>query len=96
MENKQQMPIDEFENHVQESWTRRITAPGYPDQYRQLQYLVDEGFLWKEATKLLRLREHIYENTEMRQRIEADPYLCFMRWLYRQGELTEYEKDRKR
>ena len=31
--------------------------------------LLDSGFEWEEAIKLLRLRDHLYENAEMRQRI---------------------------
>ena len=40
-----------------------------------LDYLIDAGFMLDEALQLLDLREHLYSNTEMQQRI---PYriLC--------------------
>lgn len=54
-----------------------------------LDYLLEEGFLWIEATKLIDLRVHLYENAEMRQRLANDYRLQFVRWLYEQGELHE-------
>ncbi len=54
-----------------------------------LDYLLEEGFLWVEATKLIDLRMHLYENAEMRQRFANDCRLHFARWLYEQGELHE-------
>lgn len=89
LENQQQMPLDGFENQLQDSQAMKTSPSRYPDQYKQLQYLMEAGFEWKEATKLLKLKEHFYENSEVRQRLASDPYLCFMRWLYMQGELNE-------
>lgn len=91
MENKYPMPLDEHENQPQENWPNTIVVPGRLDQNRHVEDLLEKGFHSKEITQLLALREHLYENTEMRQRIEDNPYLCFMRWLYRQGDLTEDE-----
>ena len=54
-----------------------------------LDYLLEEGFLWMEATKLIDLRMHLYENAEMHQRLANDCRLQFARWLYEQGELHE-------
>lgn len=51
--------------------------------------LIARGFVWDEALKLIDLRDHLYENIEMRQRVCDDPHMQFMRWLYEQGELTE-------
>ncbi|GHO44798.1 hypothetical protein [Ktedonospora formicarum] len=54
-----------------------------------LHALLEQGFLWDEAIKLIRMREHLYENTEMRQRMAEDCHIQFARWLYEQGELNE-------
>ncbi len=54
-----------------------------------LDYLIDNGFVWEEAVKLLHMREHLYSNSEMRQRLADDAYMQFARWLYKQGELNE-------
>src|SRR5579864_501596 len=34
-----------------------------------LDYLLETGFAWEEAEKLLSLRDHLYDNIEMRQRM---------------------------
>jgi hypothetical protein len=54
-----------------------------------LDELAEMGFVWEEAVKILHMHDHLYENAEVRQRITDDPYLQFMRWLYRQGEINE-------
>ena len=54
-----------------------------------LDYLLETGFVWNEATKLLDLREHLYESPEMRQRMAHDCRMHFARWLYDHGELSE-------
>ena len=54
-----------------------------------LDYLIDNGFVWEEAVKLVHMREHLYSNSEMRQRLADDAYMQFARWLYKQGELNE-------
>lgn len=54
-----------------------------------IDYLIETGFVWEEATKLLHLREHLYENTEVRQRLADDNHMQFARWLYEQGAITE-------
>ena len=54
-----------------------------------LDYLIEAGFLWEEAVRLVHLREHLYENAEVRQRTEEDPHMRFARWLYEQGEIGE-------
>ena len=54
-----------------------------------IDYLLDEGFVLKEATKLLHLRDHLHENAEMRQRMDNDYRMHFVKWLYEQGEISE-------
>ncbi len=54
-----------------------------------LDYLLETGFAWNEAMKLLHLREHLYEGAEMRQRMAYDCRMHFARWLYKHGELSE-------
>ncbi|MDQ2888062.1 MAG: hypothetical protein M3Y39_18475 [Chloroflexota bacterium] len=51
--------------------------------------LLDSGFEWEEAIKLLHLRDHLYENAEMRQRTADNNRMHFVRWLYEQGEIGE-------
>ncbi len=58
------------------------------DQMR-LEGLLAAGFAWDEATKLLGLRENLYENAEMRQRVNDDARMQFGRWLIEHGELDE-------
>lgn len=54
-----------------------------------LDYLIEMGFAWEEAAKLLNMREHLYKNVEMRQRMAGDSRLLFARWLYEHGEICE-------
>jgi hypothetical protein len=58
-----------------------------------LHALMASGFAWDEATQLLALREHLYENAEMRQRMAEDSRMHFVRWLYQQGEITEITEE---
>ncbi len=58
-------------------------------EHAQLNMLIESGFKWDEALKLLTLREHLYQNKEIRQRIENDNHMQFARWLYQQGEMGE-------
>jgi hypothetical protein len=52
-------------------------------------HLMEKGFAWEEAAKLLNLRDHLYENSEMHQRLGDDQRMQFARWLYEQGQITE-------
>lgn len=54
-----------------------------------LDALMNIGFVWEEAIMLLYLREHLYENAEMRQRMTDDQRMHFARWLYIHGEMNE-------
>ncbi len=53
-----------------------------------LDKLFDEGFTWEEGMRLLAMREHYYEHPETRERLEADPHIGFVRWLYQRGAFT--------
>jgi hypothetical protein len=55
----------------------------------QLETLMKNGFEWEEAVRLAYLRDHLYTNSEMRQRMANDHRMQFARWLYEQGELQE-------
>jgi hypothetical protein len=55
----------------------------------QVESLIKRGFVWDEAVKLVYLRDHLYSNSEMRQRLANNHHMQFMRWLYEQGELHE-------
>ena len=54
-----------------------------------LDYLIEQGFVWEEAMKLVRLREHLYDNAEIQQRMAEDNRMQFVHWLYEQGEIKE-------
>jgi hypothetical protein len=58
-------------------------------EQQALDMLMDTGFYWEEAIRLLYLREHLYENEEMHQRVCDDLRMQFVRWLYEQGEIHE-------
>jgi hypothetical protein len=65
----------------------------YGNDQMLMDYLMDQGFIWEEAAKLLNMRENIYSNLEMRQRIADDSRMLFVRWLYEQGELDENQDE---
>jgi hypothetical protein len=60
-------------------------------EQRHVEDLMERGFFWEEAVKLVQLHEHLYENAEMKQRLEEDEYMLFARWLYDQGAINEGE-----
>jgi hypothetical protein len=62
---------------------------GTSEEQVLLDYLIDNGFVWDEAIKMIQMREHLYDNAEMQQRMADDAHLQFARWLLEQGELTE-------
>jgi hypothetical protein len=72
---------------------RHLEAPllsNEPTEGQQMiEHLIDTGFDWEEAIKLIQLREHLYENPEMRQRVAEDSRMHFARWLYENGEIGE-------
>jgi hypothetical protein len=72
---------------------QRLDTILFPTELRGEQHLLmdllDSGFVWEEAIQLLHLRDHLYENAEMRQRTADDSRMHFARWLYEQGEIGE-------
>lgn len=94
MENMQISPNSHSEyNERQEELAHPLEAkqhtPSPNGDQVMLEYLTNAGFLWEEAMMLLHLREHLYENAEMRQRITDDLRMHFVRWLYTNGEMDE-------
>ena len=68
--------------HVPQKIDARRYALDTGTDQMMLDYLLDCGFLWEEAITLLSLREHLYENAEMYQRITDDHRMQFAKWLY--------------
>lgn len=82
----------EFNDRVERSTHRseaRHYTPHSAQEQAQLDSLLDAGFVWEEAVMLLTLREHLYDNSEVRQRMADDPRLLFARWLYLNHEMHE-------
>jgi hypothetical protein len=55
----------------------------------QLDTLMETGFSREEAIRLSHLRNHLYDNVEVRQRLGHDNRLQFARWLFEHGEMHE-------
>lgn len=85
-------PPNGFTDQPKQS-TRRLETkhyhPGTSKEQLLLDYLLDSGFQWDEAVILLNMREHLYENAEMRQRITEDYRMHFVKWLYEQGMVND-------
>ncbi len=52
-----------------------------------LDYLLDMGFTWEESVHLANVREHLYEGSEMRERMANDYRMQFAKWLLEYGEI---------
>lgn len=88
MKNKPQPP----EHNERTAQQAAIETPASSEAHEiniLIDYLLEEGFAWEEATKLLHLREHLCENSEVRQRLADNHHMQFARWLYEQGEISE-------
>jgi hypothetical protein len=81
----------EFNEHRVPSTSVEASRSESREEQMFLDYLLATGFELEEARKLVEMREHLYENTEMRQRMAEDYRMHFARWLYEQGELGEQE-----
>jgi hypothetical protein len=68
--------------------TKHCKTTTESDQIR-LDYLIDIGFAWEEAITLLNMRERLYDNAEMHQRMADDHRIQFVQWLYAHGEISE-------
>lgn len=68
---------------------REIATKETSEEQLFIEYLLEAGFDWEEAYRLLYLRDCLYENAEMRQRMSDDYRMHFARWLYEHGEISE-------
>jgi len=94
MKNRSQSAMGGFPEHNERiAESTEIEAAGARPSEEQmfLDYLIEMGFAWKEAMRLLELREHLHENAEIRQRMADDYRMHFARWLYEHGEIGEVE-----
>ncbi len=85
--NKQPSEYSDYGKYVELGDFRERTRL----EQRQVETLMERGFFWEEAIKLVQLHEHLYENEEMRQRLAEDEYMQFARWLYEQGVINDGE-----
>ena len=95
MKNRSQSSMggfSEYNERIAQSTEIEGSTPKPSEEQMFLDYLIEMGFAWKEATRLLELREHLHENAEMRQRMSDDYRMHFARWLYEQGEIREGEE----
>ena len=92
MKKDKQPSIGEFSEYDEYS-AQHIEADCSADSMAREQMwlddLVDSGFIWIEAIKLVNMRAHLYENLEVRQRMANDSRMQFARWLYEHGEMSE-------
>jgi hypothetical protein len=82
----------EFNEHRVQQTSVEAERSEVREEQMFLDYLLALGFEQEEARKLVDLREHLYDNAEMRQRMAEDYRMHFARWLYEQGELREQEE----
>jgi hypothetical protein len=75
--------------HVHHKLDTRHYVMDTGTDHMMLDYLLNSGFLWDEAITLLNLREHLYENAEMRQRITDDYRMQFVKWLFEQKMVSD-------
>jgi hypothetical protein len=87
MKNSPQ-PFEQNERRAQHAQLKSQVG-NISEEQMLLDYLIDAGFMLDEALQLLNLREHLYSNTEMQQRLADDTRMQFARWLYEHGELQE-------
>lgn len=94
MKRMRPQPSGDFSDHNNQP-TPDIDTAIFPLEERkdllQLEALLELGFSWDEASKLLHLREHFYNNIEVQQRMADDNHLLFARWLFEHGEMNEHE-----
>ena len=77
-----------------EKTARQVEAKHYnkgenPREQVMLNQLLDTGFRWDEAVKLLTMRENLCENAEMHERMNDDYRRHFVKWLYEQKIVSE-------
>jgi hypothetical protein len=76
-----------------EKVTYHVETKHYKAHTRQEQAMLEQllatGFQWNEAITLLSMRENLYKNAEMRQRMVDDHRMQFAKWLHEQGIVRE-------
>ena len=82
-------PPEHNERSVQHAELKAQLEHISTEEQIQIEHLIGKGFSWEEALNMISLREHLYENGEMRQRMAENMHMQFARWLYEQGELSE-------
>ncbi len=82
-------PGADYNEYIARKVDAKHYIPSNDSSHMMLNTLLEAGFVWEEAVTLLNLREHLYENIEMRQRMESDHRMHFVRWLYQHGEMSE-------
>lgn len=85
--NKQPSEFNEYGKYVELGDFHERTR----QEQQQVERLMEHGFFWEEAVKLVQFHDHLYENAEMKQRLVEDEYMQFARWLYEQGAINEGE-----
>lgn len=81
--------VPEYNDHNLQSTAKRQAAFDTPENDVYIDMLVKQGFARQEAEHLVYMREHLYENPEIIQRMAEDSHLLFARWLYEHGEIHE-------
>ena len=79
----------EHNEHLVQHAEKEGLRDSMPANQLLLDSLMEAGFAWEEAVKLLQMREDLYDNVEMRQRMADDNRMQFARWLYERGDLSE-------
>jgi len=79
---------EKHENATQQFEAEHYKPTTESDQM-MIDYLTDTGFAREEAATLLNMREHLYENTEMLQRMATNHRIQFVQWLYAHGEIND-------
>ncbi|TMC22273.1 MAG: hypothetical protein E6J34_06985 [Chloroflexi bacterium] len=90
MKNTSQPFMGEYHERAVPSVGAELSCTQTTHEQTQLALLLEANFSRDEATKLLVLRENLHENSEMRQRMENDYRMHFVRWLYEHGELSDF------
>lgn len=83
--------FSEFNEHRAPQTSVEADRSEASEEQMFLDYLLATGFELDEAQKLIAMRDQLYDNAEMRQRMAEDYRMHFARWLYEQGELSEEE-----
>ncbi len=87
--HNQQFPVNEPYERLIKQIEAEFPLGEVSEEQRQVEQLLDIGFDWEEAVKLIDLRDHLYESNEMNERLADNSRMLFVRWLYENGEIRE-------